>query len=79
MFDASINFSQYNSFMKIKVNNFLSTTFFIFTLIFSYYLGVAYYDITTGLDFNKYINNVYFFNKESSVVFDSKEQYIFGQ
>ena len=58
--------------MKIKVNNFLSTTFFIFTLIFSYYLGVAYYDITTGLDFNKYINNVYFFNKESSVVFDSQ-------
>ena len=58
--------------MKIKVSNYLSATFFILTLIFSYYLGIAYYDITTGLDFNKYINNIYFFNNESSSLFDSQ-------
>ncbi len=58
--------------MKIKIRNYSSATFFTLTLIFSYYLGIAYYDITTGLDFNKYINNIYFFSNESSSIFDSQ-------
>ena len=71
LFDTSINFFNI-IFMKIKIRNYLSATFFTLTLIFSYYLGIAYYDITTGLDFNKYINNIYFFSNESSSIFDSQ-------
>ena len=58
--------------MKFKLNAFLYTLFFITTLFFTYYIGIAFYDITTGLDFNKYIKNIYFFNNESSIVFDSQ-------
>lgn len=43
--------------------------FFIFssTLFLSYYLGVAFYDITNGIDFGKYIYNLNLFYQSSSI------------
>jgi len=58
--------------MKSKVEAYLSYLFFLITLISSYYIGVAFYDITTGLDFNKYRKNLYFFNDLGPEVYDSQ-------
>mgnify|MGYP006440289393 CR=1 FL=1 len=58
--------------MKIKEKVFLPYVFFLITLLFSYYLGVAFYDITTGLDFYKYRQNLYFFNAQVQEVYDSQ-------
>ena len=58
--------------MKSKVEAYLTYLFFLITLIFSYYIGVAFYDITTGLDFNKYSKNLYFFNDLGPEVYDSQ-------
>jgi hypothetical protein len=58
--------------VKIKEKVFLPYVFFLITLLFSYYLGVAFYDITTGLDFYKYRQNLYFFNAQVQEVYDSQ-------
>lgn len=58
--------------MKSKVEAYLKYLFFLITLISSYYIGVAFYDITTGLDFNKYRKNLYFFNDQGPEVYDSQ-------
>ena len=58
--------------MNIKEKAFLSYVFFFITLISSYYIGVAFYDITTGLDFYKYRQNLYFFNTQVQEVYDSQ-------
>lgn len=58
--------------MKNKINNPIYFIFFIFTLSISYYLGVAFFDITTGLDFNKYVVNLNFFSGKNVKVYDSQ-------
>jgi hypothetical protein len=58
--------------MKNKINNSIYFIFFIFTLSISYYLGVAFFDITTGLDFNKYVLNLNFFSGKDLKVYDSQ-------
>ena len=58
--------------MKAKVDIYLYSIFFIFTLLISYYLGVAFFDITTGLDFNKYVVNLEFFSGKDVEVYDSQ-------
>ncbi len=56
--------------MKTKVDSYLYFIFFIFTLIISYYLGVAFFDITTGLDFNKYVVSLQFFSGNDVEIYD---------
>ena len=46
-------------------------SFLYYKLIFHILYWCSFYDITTGLDFNKYIKNIYFLIK-SSIVFDSQ-------
>ena len=58
--------------MSIRVRSYLYLVFFIFTLFTSYYLGVAFFDITTGLDFNKYILNLQLFSGNNVDVYDSQ-------
>ncbi len=57
--------------MKSKLDSYLYFIFFIFTLLISYYLGVAFFDITTGLDFNKYVVNLQLFSGKDVEVYDS--------
>lgn len=58
--------------MKSKVETYLSHLLFLLTLFSSYYIGVAFYNIATGLDFYKYSQNLYFFNTVDSEVYDSQ-------
>lgn len=58
--------------MKSKLKTFLLHLLFLLTLFSSYYIGVAFYDIATGLDFGKYSRNIYFFNTVESEVYDSQ-------
>ena len=58
--------------MKSRVDSYLYIIFFIFTLLISYYLGVGFFDITTGLDFNKYVVNLKFFSGTDVQVYDSQ-------
>ena len=47
--------------MREKTVNYLSTLFFLGTLLSSYILGLVFYDSTTGLDWFKYFNSVGYF------------------
>jgi hypothetical protein len=58
--------------MKSKIESYLSHLLFLLTLFSSYYIGVAFYNIATGLDFYKYSQNLYFFNTVDSEVYDSQ-------
>lgn len=58
--------------MKNKRKDRIYFIFFIFTLSTSYYLGVAFFDITTSLDFNKYVFNLNFFSGKDVKVYDSQ-------
>lgn len=58
--------------MKNKIHNYLYFILFIFTLSISYYLGVAFFDISNSLDFWKYILNLDFFSGKEVKVYDSQ-------
>ena len=58
--------------MRSKIKTYLPHILFLLTLFSSYYIGVAFYNIATGLDFYKYSQNLYFFNTLDSEVYDSQ-------
>ena len=50
----------------------ISFIFLFFSTISSYFLGLAYYDSTRGLDFNRYIRNVKFLQGENVDIYDGQ-------
>ena len=50
----------------------ISFIFLFFSAISSYFLGLAYYDSTRGLDFNRYIRNVKFLQGENVDIYDGQ-------
>ena len=50
----------------------ISFIFLFFSTIPSYFLGLVYYDSTRGLDFNRYIRNVRFFQGENLDIYDGQ-------
>lgn len=56
--------------MKIKEK--FSIIFLFFSIISSYFIGLAYYDSTRGLDFNRYIQNVKFLQGENLDIYDGQ-------
>jgi len=50
----------------------ISFIFLFFSTISSYFLGLAYYDSTRGLDFNRYIKNVKFLQGENVEIYDGQ-------
>lgn len=56
----------------MKTKEKFSFIFLFFSLISSYFIGLAYYDSTRGLDFNRYIRNVRFFQGENLDIYDGQ-------
>ena len=56
---------------KLKLSDISSYFLFMTTLISSYFMGLLFYDSTTGLDFGKYFQNVRFFSDKSINLVDS--------
>ena len=50
----------------------ISFIFLFFSLLLSYFIGLAYYDTTRGLDFNRYIRNVKFLQGENLDIYDGQ-------
>ena len=50
----------------------ISFLFLFFSTISSYFIGLAYYDSTRGLDFNRYFRNVKFLQGENIDIYDGQ-------
>ena len=63
---------KFTSFLILKIREIFSEIFFIFSIFFTYFIGLAYYDSTNGLDFNRYIRNIKFFQGDSINIYDGQ-------
>ena len=60
----------YRGIKQMLKRNVLYKSFFYASIVLTYFAGLVFYDVTTGLDFQFYFNTVSFFSDSSFEVFD---------